>query len=191
MKYALPLVLAAAIAIPAAAPAETLRSDGGFISFGAGDSSNHFSTYVLAGTDASGAKVVMLYYSFYQCSPYECLTVASGSGAVPPSMVTFSNGPGAPASINIPDIAALPGFSRSGQMQSGSINVTVTRDGSYTTYGQGTSTLTTPSFRIQKTGTSELGYGIATGTMLGVSLPPAGGSSGTYRSVTVTITKTP
>lgn len=189
MKHAVALILAAVIAAPIAALAETLRADGGFISFGASDSSNNFSVYVMVGSDASGNRVVSLYYSLSQCSPFECVTVASGNGPVPPSMVKFSNGPGAAASINIPDIAALPNFNRSGQVQRGAINVTVTRNGSYTTYSQGTSTLRTPAFRIQRTGTSELGYGIATGSMLGVTLPPGAGSSGTYRNVTVTITK--
>lgn len=103
-------------------------------------------------------------------------------------MVKSSWGPGA-AAISIPDIAALSNFSRPERVQSGAIKVTVNRDGSDTTCGQGTSTLTTPAFRIQRTGTSELGYGITTGSMLRVNLPQGAGSSGTYRNVTVTIAK--
>lgn len=189
MKSVFSFALAAAIAAPMATSAETFRSNGGFISFVAGDSSGYFSGDVLEGTETDGTKFATFYYSAYRCSAGTCETVSYGGGPVPVSMVTFSKGPGAPASINIPDISVLPNFYRYGPLQSGAIKVTVTRDGSDTETVQGTSRRITPAYRFVANGSSELGYGIATGSMLGVTLPLGTGSSGTNRSMSVTITR--
>lgn len=189
MKHALPFVLATVIMAPIATAAETFHSDGGFISFTASDSRGHFSADVLEGTEADGTKSASIHYSAYRCSSSGCETISYGSGSVPPSMVTFSQGPGAPASINIPDIAALPNVNRYGPLQSGAINVTVTRDGSDTEISRGTSTRITPAYRVVANGSSELGYGVVKGSMFGVTLPTGAGSSGTNRNMSVTITR--
>lgn len=159
--------LALALALPATA-AETIRGSGQFANFLRGDANYSMALYASVG-DA----YTQLSFQVSRCTPYSCELIGSGFGNLPAQMLQVTNN-GRRATINIPDIAQLPNFARSGPVMSGAINATFERDGVEVRTFRGHQRITSPAMSYILNGTSEYSSASVTGTVLGVPIPAAG-----------------
>jgi hypothetical protein len=171
------------LALPAAA--DTIRSNGHYLYAFRSNADYRLSLYATETANGPG----YLQYYLTRCSPFDCQEVAFGYGPLPEGALSVQkNGTG---TLQVPDVAQLPGFTRSG-LSVGSLNVSFERDGSYTYSSTGTRQVRAPGFRQMTNGATEFGYVILTGSVLGFAVPANGNAeAGTSRNVTVTTDRTP